>query len=62
MTVRTRIALGTLCIANMVTLALLGLVALLYVDGTAGPIAAGALWLTTVGLWHLAQRLRGTDW
>jgi hypothetical protein len=63
MPVRTRIALGTLCMANMLTVAALGFVALFYVDGAAGPGAAVALWVAAAGLWRLAAWLRrGTDW
>lgn len=63
MPVRTRIVLGTLCMANCVTLSGLGFVALLYVDGAAGPIAAGGMWAAAAALWRLARRLRrGTDW
>ena len=50
MGVRTRIALGTLCMANMATFVALGVVALLYVDGAAGPIASATLWLAAFGL------------
>jgi hypothetical protein len=61
--VRTRIALGTLCVFNAFILAALGGIALFYVDGGAGPVSAAACWLFAVGLWELAHRLRrSTDW
>ena len=61
--VRTRIALGTLCVFNAFTLTVLGGIALFYVDGAAGPIGAAACWLFAAGLWELAHHLRrSTDW
>ncbi len=63
MSVRTRIALGTLCMFNAFTVTALGFMALFYVDGTPGPISAGALWASAGGLIALARRLRqGTEW
>ena len=63
MSLRMRIALGTVSTFNAILLGLLGLVALLYVDGAAGPIGAGALWLGSGGLLGLARWLRrGTEW
>jgi len=62
-TVRTRIALGTLCVFNAMTVAALGLIALLYVNGADGPLSAAALWLGSTVLWLTAKRLRrSTDW
>ncbi|HWW54321.1 MAG TPA: hypothetical protein VNY84_11160 [Acidimicrobiales bacterium] len=63
MSVRTRIALGTLCVFNAFILVGLGGIALLYVDGAAGPVSATACWLCAIGLSELAHRLRrSTDW
>jgi len=56
--VRTRIALGTLCSFNAFTMAALGILAFLYVDGVAVKAAAGGLWLCSIGLVRLARRLR----
>lgn len=63
MSVRTRLALGTLCVFNAFTVTLCGFIALFYVDGVAGPVTAGGLWLGAGSLWGLSRRLRrGTDW
>lgn len=58
MSVRTRIALGTLCSFNAFTTAVLGVLALLYVDGVAGKAVAAGLWIGSIGLVRLARRLR----
>jgi hypothetical protein len=63
MPARTRIALGTLCVFNALTLTVLGLVGLFFVDGLAAPVAAAGLWLAAYGLLRLSRHLReGTDW
>jgi hypothetical protein len=60
---RTRIALGTLCVFNACIVTVLGVIALVYVDGLAAPVSAGACWLFAALLWQLAHRLRrATDW
>lgn len=56
--VRTRIALGTLCSFNAFTTAMLGILAFLYVDGVPGKAVAAGLWLGSIGLVRLARRLR----
>ena len=59
---RVRIALGTLCAFNAFTLTLLGILALLFVNGPARYGAIG-FWLGAAGLVWLGRRLRqGTDW
>lgn len=63
MSVRARIALGTLCMFNGCTLVVLGLIALRFVDGVAAPLGAAGLWVAAGGLFGVARRLRkSTDW
>lgn len=63
MSIRTRIALGTLCVFNAFIITVLGVIALMYIDGAAAPVSAGACWLSAGGLWELSRRLRrSTDW
>lgn len=63
MPVRTRIALGTLCVFNAAIVAALGFIFLIYVNGRAGPVAAVLMWISAGVLAALAHRLRrGTDW
>jgi hypothetical protein len=63
MSVRTRIALGTLCMFNAVTLLALGVIALRFVDGAAAPAVAVVLWIAAASLFVTARRLRhATDW
>ena len=63
MSVRTRIALGTLCSFNAITLVVIGFVSLLFVDGASGPVGAALFWLGGGALLALARRLRReTDW
>jgi hypothetical protein len=52
-----------LCVFNALTLTVLGLVGLFFVDGLAAPVAAAGLWLAAYGLLRLSRHLReGTDW
>lgn len=63
MPVRTRIALGTLCVFNAAIVAGLGAIAIVFVDGGAGLPVAVAFWTAAAALWWLARLLRdGTDW
>lgn len=63
MPVRTRIALGTLCVFNAAIVGALGFIFLIFVNGLAGPVGAVLMWLSAGGLGSLAHRLRrGTDW
>jgi hypothetical protein len=61
--VQMRIALGTLCIFNAMILVVLGGAALWFVNGSAAPFLASALWLAAGMLLGLARHLRkGTEW
>jgi len=63
MSVRMRIALGTLCICNAAILVALGAGALLFVNGPAGPVLTGGFWFAAGGLAGISRRLRrGTEW
>jgi hypothetical protein len=50
-----------LCVFNAAIITALGGIALLYVDGAAGPLSAAACWLFAAALWELAHRLRPRD-
>jgi hypothetical protein len=63
MSVQTRLVLSTLCVFNAIVIALLGALAVGWVDRPAGPIAAGALWLCSGLLIGLSRHLRAaSEW
>ena len=58
MTAQTRVVLGSLCVFNGIILVLVGVGAVVFVDGTVRLAVAGGIWLVAVGLFALARRLR----
>jgi hypothetical protein len=63
MSTQTRIALGTLCVFNVLILMMLGAGVVRFVNGAAGPILASCLWLTASALIVLSRSLcNRTEW
>jgi len=63
MSVQTKIVLSTLCVFNGITLAILGCISLLFVDGTSALALAVAFWSAAGVLFLLSRRLsRGPEW
>lgn len=63
MSVQGKIVLGTLCVFNGLTLAILGFLSLFFVDGASGPVVAVMFWLTAALLFWLSRWLRrGPEW
>jgi hypothetical protein len=61
--VQTRLVLGALSVFNGGVLILLGVLAALYIDGSARILVALVAWVAAVGLFALARRLRrGAEW
>ena len=58
MSARGRVVLETLAVSNGFIVTLVGLIALLFVDGASGPILAVACWIAAAGLFVLAGKLR----
>jgi len=55
--------LSTLCVFNAITIAALGFIAVMYVDGIAGPLSAAGLWLAAGTLVWISRRLRrAVEW
>ncbi len=57
-TVQTRVVLATLCVFNGIILTIIGVGAVVFVDGSVRLGVAGSMWLIAVGLFILARRLR----
>jgi len=61
--VQTKIVLSALCVFNGITLAILGCLSLLFVDGTSALALALAFWSAASLLFLLSRRLsRGPEW
>jgi hypothetical protein len=61
--VQTKIVLGALCVFNGITLAILGCLSVLFVDGRSAPVLALAFWSAASVLFLLSRRLsRGPEW
>ena len=60
---QTKIVLSALCVFNGLTLAILGCLSLLFVDGRSALVLAVAFWSAASALFLLSRRLgRGPEW
>jgi hypothetical protein len=63
MSAQTRLVLATLCVFNAVSLTLLGIGSLAFVDGSVRVVVAAVMWIAAAVLAVIAHRLRNdVEW